>query len=203
MIRTRLDDATRSRLNTLRRSDLPAAARERIEMVFLSDAGWSPPRIATHLGYVEKSLAGRDWLLGDFTAADIQMSFVGEVARAFGRAADKPNLDGWITRLHARPARYVVALARAPVSAHVLRSWRLWRRAARATPRAPQGTCGASPRLMYAFCLANEAYGVFGSARRPSIRTRRRSSRCRRSRFTVNGSYCDASLRSMSAPTVR
>lgn len=25
-------------------------ARDRLEMVFLSDAGWSPPRIAGHLG---------------------------------------------------------------------------------------------------------------------------------------------------------
>ena len=57
-----------------------------------------------HLGYVEKALTGKDWLLGEFTAADVQMSFVGEVGRAFGRLADKPNLDAWLGRLHARPA---------------------------------------------------------------------------------------------------
>jgi glutathione S-transferase len=67
--------------------------------------------IETHLGYVEKSLAGRDYLLGDFTAADVQMSFAGEVGRAFGRLADKPNLDAWVGRLHARPA-YKRALER-------------------------------------------------------------------------------------------
>ena len=61
--------------------------------------------IATHLGYVDKSLEGRDYLMGDaLTAADIQMSFVGEVGRAFGRLADKPNLNAWVDRLHARPA---------------------------------------------------------------------------------------------------
>ncbi len=82
----------------------------------LGEAG-SPlkPRIDSeidnHLGYVDASLAGRDYLLGDFTAADVQMSFVGEVARAFGRVADKPHLDAWVSRLHARPA-YQRALER-------------------------------------------------------------------------------------------
>ena len=43
--------------------------------------------IANHLGYVDGALAGRDWLVGDeLTGADIQMSFVGEVAGAFGQA---------------------------------------------------------------------------------------------------------------------
>jgi putative transposase len=51
MIRIHLDDATRRELNALRRSDLPATARDRSEMVPPSDAGWSPPRIAAHLGY--------------------------------------------------------------------------------------------------------------------------------------------------------
>ena len=60
--------------------------------------------IENHLGYVERSLAGRDYLMGDFTAADAQMSFVGEVGRAFGKLADKQNLNAWVDRLHARPA---------------------------------------------------------------------------------------------------
>jgi putative transposase len=50
MLRTSLTDSQRSELHTLRRTDLPAVARDRLEMVFLSDAGWSPPRIAAHLG---------------------------------------------------------------------------------------------------------------------------------------------------------
>ena len=54
--------------------------------------------IENHLGYVERSLAGRDYLMGNFTAADVQMSFVGEVGRAFGRLADKPNLNAWVDR---------------------------------------------------------------------------------------------------------
>src|SRR5215471_2043786 len=59
MIRILLDDATRRELNALRRSDLPATARDRIEMVALSDAGWSPPRIAAHLGYHPQTVRDR------------------------------------------------------------------------------------------------------------------------------------------------
>src|SRR6516165_8558057 len=51
MIRTRLDDATRDGLQILRRKPLPPKVRDRTEMVLLSDAGWSAPRIAAHLGY--------------------------------------------------------------------------------------------------------------------------------------------------------
>ena len=41
--------------------------------------------IANHLGYVEQALDGVNYLVGDnFSAADVQRSFVGEVAGAFG-----------------------------------------------------------------------------------------------------------------------
>ena len=51
MIRTQIDDATRDELQSLRRKPLSPKVRDRIEMVLLSDAGWSAPRIAEHLGY--------------------------------------------------------------------------------------------------------------------------------------------------------
>ena len=61
--------------------------------------------IANHLGYLDSVLAGKQFLLGDaLTGADIQMSFVGEVAGAFGKRAAYPNLDAWTRRLHERPA---------------------------------------------------------------------------------------------------
>jgi glutathione S-transferase len=61
--------------------------------------------IANHLGYVESALAGRQYLVGnELSGADIQMSFVGEVAGAFGKRAAYPNLDAWTKRLHERPA---------------------------------------------------------------------------------------------------
>jgi glutathione S-transferase len=60
--------------------------------------------IANHLGYVNGALDGRDWLLGEFTAADIQMSFIGEIAGAFGLRAAYPAIDAWVKRFQARPA---------------------------------------------------------------------------------------------------
>ena len=68
--------------------------------------------IANHLGYVDGALAGRQYLVGnDLTGADIQMSFIAEVAGAFGKRAAHRHLDAWIGRLHARPA-YKAALER-------------------------------------------------------------------------------------------
>jgi glutathione S-transferase len=68
--------------------------------------------IDNHLGYVNAALKGRDFLMGpEMTASDVQMSFVGEIGRAFGRLADKPELNAWVDRLHARPA-YKRALER-------------------------------------------------------------------------------------------
>jgi glutathione S-transferase len=61
--------------------------------------------IDNHLGYVDAALAGRDFLIGgELTGADVQMSFVGEIGKMFGRLGDKPNLAAWVERLHARPA---------------------------------------------------------------------------------------------------
>jgi glutathione S-transferase len=66
--------------------------------------------LANHLGYVDRSLQGRDWLLGSmFSGADIQMSFVGEAAR--GLRASYPHLDAWVRRFQQRPA-YQRALER-------------------------------------------------------------------------------------------
>lgn len=68
--------------------------------------------IANHLGYVDSALAGRDYLMGsELSAADIQMSFVGEVAGAFGLFETYPNVAAWVRRFQARPA-YRKALAK-------------------------------------------------------------------------------------------
>ena len=66
--------------------------------------------LANHLGFVDRSLHGREWLLGDtFSGADVQMSFVGEAAR--GLRASYPALDAWVRRFQQRPA-YQRALER-------------------------------------------------------------------------------------------
>jgi glutathione S-transferase len=83
----------------------------------LGDAG-APlsPRIegelANHLGYVNQSLAGKEWLVGDqLTGADIQLSFVGEAASARTDRAKYPHMEAWVARCQARPA-YQRALER-------------------------------------------------------------------------------------------
>ena len=61
--------------------------------------------IANHLGYVDRTLVDRQWLLGDrFTAADVQMSFVGEVAGVRSERSRYPALDAWVKRFQGRPA---------------------------------------------------------------------------------------------------
>ena len=84
----------------------------------LGDAG-APlsPRIngeiANHLGYIDRALGSKQWLLGDhFSGADIQVSFVGEAART--ARASFPNLDAWVKRFQARDA-YKQAIVRGGV----------------------------------------------------------------------------------------
>jgi len=61
--------------------------------------------LARHLGFIDRALAGRRFLVGEaLTAADIQMSFVAEVAGALGLRGPYPAMSDWIARLHARPA---------------------------------------------------------------------------------------------------
>jgi glutathione S-transferase len=61
--------------------------------------------IDNHLDYVEGALGAHDYFLGDgFSGADVQMSFVAEVAKAFGRLSERPRLHAWLERVHARPA---------------------------------------------------------------------------------------------------
>jgi glutathione S-transferase len=61
--------------------------------------------IDNHLSYIENAMVGRDYILAEgFTGADVQLSFVGEVARAFGRLTPYPGIAAWVTRLHQRPA---------------------------------------------------------------------------------------------------
>jgi glutathione S-transferase len=58
-----------------------------------------------HLGYVDRALKGREFFIGNsLTGADIQMSFVGEMAKVFDKLGPYPNLTAWLSRMHARPA---------------------------------------------------------------------------------------------------
>ena len=64
------------------------------------------------------ALQGRDWLVGDdLTGADIQMSFVGEVAGSRGNRENFPHIQAWVERFQARPA-YRRAIERGGPYAH-------------------------------------------------------------------------------------
>jgi glutathione S-transferase len=56
------------------------------------------------LAFIEHNLGDGPWLFGElFTAADIQMSFIPELARAIGAFAGHPGIAAWQSRLYARP----------------------------------------------------------------------------------------------------
>ena len=61
--------------------------------------------IANHLGYVDRELKGREFFVGrSLSGADIQMSFVGDLAKVFDKLGPYPSLAAWLSRMHARPA---------------------------------------------------------------------------------------------------
>ena len=64
------------------------------------------PNNERNLDFMESELQARDWFAGDeFSAADIQMSFPVEAARARGGLDERrPRLMDFLARIHARPA---------------------------------------------------------------------------------------------------
>jgi glutathione S-transferase len=79
-------------------------------------AGPALPRldgeIALQLGYLNGALKGHSYILGEaFSAADIQLSFIGELAGARFGINNYPDIKAWVRRFQARPA-YQAALAK-------------------------------------------------------------------------------------------
>ena len=61
--------------------------------------------IASHLGYIDRAVAGRSYLVGDdLTGADVQICFVLEAAAASGLLAAYPAARDYLAGLQARPA---------------------------------------------------------------------------------------------------
>ena len=56
------------------------------------------------LAAMEEILATRDWIAGDFSAADILLADVLRVPEAEGALADYPALTAYVARATARPA---------------------------------------------------------------------------------------------------
>jgi glutathione S-transferase len=68
--------------------------------------------IANHLSYIEDRLRGRDYVMGtSLSGADVQLSFVGELAAASTDRSTYPNMIAWVKRFQSRPA-YRAALDR-------------------------------------------------------------------------------------------
>ncbi|MDE2147461.1 MAG: glutathione S-transferase [Burkholderiales bacterium] len=70
------------------------------------------PNLARQLAFMEAEVTARPWFAGsEFTAADVQMSYpIEAAAERAGLGAAQPALQGWLQRIHARPA-YQRALA--------------------------------------------------------------------------------------------
>jgi glutathione S-transferase len=64
------------------------------------------PQLELHFDFMESELGRYPWFAGaEFTAADIQMSFPVEAGQARGLVGSgRPNLAGFLDRIHARPA---------------------------------------------------------------------------------------------------
>ena len=67
------------------------------------------PRIQSetenHLGFLNSELHGREYFVGnDLTGADVQLSFVAQVAVTFSGRETFPNLTRFVDRIEARPA---------------------------------------------------------------------------------------------------
>jgi glutathione S-transferase len=72
-----------------------------------SDAftGYAQQQIALQLDYVTALLEGQDYLVAKrFTAADLQLAFILQTARALGFLKGRDRLNAYLERLEARPA---------------------------------------------------------------------------------------------------
>ena len=84
------------------------------------DAAYADGETASHLRFLETTLAGQPFLAGDaFTAADVQMAYPIEAALTRSQAsAGHPRVVDWLTRMQARPAyQRAVALGGPPLTA--------------------------------------------------------------------------------------
>jgi glutathione S-transferase len=63
------------------------------------------PQLRTHIGFWDGELQRAPWFAGaEFSGADIQMSFPVEAAAARSGVALPPAVQGFLERIHARPA---------------------------------------------------------------------------------------------------
>jgi glutathione S-transferase len=98
----------------IERGPMPFFARPFARAIAGRAKGWIvQPNLQRNLDFMEAELGRSAWFAGDeFTAADVQMSFPLEAARARGGLDEgRPKLMAFLERIHARPA-YQRALER-------------------------------------------------------------------------------------------
>ncbi|MCA9609536.1 MAG: glutathione S-transferase [Myxococcales bacterium] len=84
------------------RSNIPLLGRIIANTV---DQRFTMGEIHAHLGYVERSLEGRDWLAGELSGADVMMSYPVLAALSRGGVGDRyPRVKEYVARFEARPA---------------------------------------------------------------------------------------------------
>jgi glutathione S-transferase len=92
-------------LNSVEMASLPWSLYK-----FTKDTSDTPGRqllerfLQLRLGHMEKVLAGRDWLAGGFSVADIAMADVLRLVARFDGLAAHPACAAYVTRATARPA---------------------------------------------------------------------------------------------------
>jgi transposase len=141
MYRITLTDEQRRELRAhTRQTGLAPSTRDRLEMVRLSDAGWSVPRIARHLDQHEQTVRAwvKAFLVGGFGAlpnkprggkqsaltAPLLESVRAEVARG-GRTWTAAQLADWVADRHG------VRLSADRVRLHLRRAGISWQRTSR------------------------------------------------------------------------
>jgi glutathione S-transferase len=61
--------------------------------------------ILNHLGYMNESLEGKDWFVGNkLSGADFMLSFVADILQGRGMLDAFPNLKRFAEKIQARPA---------------------------------------------------------------------------------------------------
>lgn len=82
------------RINVARVGEAAATALPRLD-----------EEIALQLSYLDGALKGRPYVMGnELSAADIQLSFIGELAAARFGIENYPDVKAWVQRFQARPA---------------------------------------------------------------------------------------------------
>lgn len=70
------------------------------------DKAFTLAEIHSHLGHVERSLEGRDWLAGELSGADVMMSYpvIAALSRGDVQPGQYPNVEAYAARIEARDA---------------------------------------------------------------------------------------------------